>query len=765
MEARRRALSNVGGVHWHTTDDADYAIEIGSGRVSAFVRAKALHGGPLRAGALSALAAARHLMAARPTTSGRTTFCSVPAALKRSIVEELRTTAVDVHGPFRIWTRATTPPGVMAGRDPVLPAEYSLSTLDLADADMCDARWKYRSAQSLAMIRECITDRYCVCIRHHSEPVSWALRRNDGSIGLLHTELAHRRKGLAAAVVAAMTGTHTSTHQSDGVNVPPYFYIAAGNIGSERVCSGVGFAPIPEEEFFWIHCTPNAVQSRRTSTPVPPARYAMYALLSGAYGLNILQRTAIKFLSSSIIADPTISCVSASSSSMLLGAFFPAYCLTQVPASFLARIVGEHAVTSMNLFGIASLFLLVPVAASAGGDHVLASVFLAMGALQGPIVPMMNGQRIWWMPLGSERAWASRLLGLGGVLCESTASALTPALSSMLGWRTTAMVYGGFTAAFAALWWGVAAGRPAEWRAWRLSDEEKALLEAARPGGENENESGGDESGGEKKSPEEKEESAGSRLSAWELCSLPATRALFVAQIATNTFSNTFGLLGLDYFVNALGATPSEAGRLLSLPPLVARACIFAVGFAEHALEARGRAHARTIRLWSSTLAFAGSALSLIHLALSSGAASARSSSASSSRSRRHAIAIVCIGFACSSLHSAGFSQSYLEVGAEDAGLLSALGNSIANLSGFLLPMLLKWFRQRRRRSGGDDGGRGDGSFRSLFLFSAALQLVGAGFYASSITTKSAQRLLKEARRKGFIFSRRRREVREKKGV
>ena len=34
--------------------------------------------------------------------------------------------------------------------------------------------------------------------------------------------------------------------------------------------------------------------------------------------------------------------------------------------------------------------------------------------------------------------------------------------------------------------------------------------------------------------------------------------------------------------------------------------------------------------------------------------------------------------------HTAGFDQSYIEVGGGDVGMLSAVGNSLANTSGFL---------------------------------------------------------------------------------
>ena len=82
------------------------------------------------------------------------------------------------------------------------------------------------------------------------------------------------------------------------------------------------------------------------------------------------------------------------------------------------------------------------------------------------------------MPLGAERAWASRVLGLGAVLSQVCASALTPLLSERLGWKTTVRLYGvlsadipasvliiislagAVVATISVLWYTAAASRP-----------------------------------------------------------------------------------------------------------------------------------------------------------------------------------------------------------------------------------------------------------------------------------------------------------------
>ena len=32
----------------------------------------------------------------------------------------------------------------------------------------------------------------------------------------------------------------------------PYFYVSKGNEGSEKVCAGLGFSPMPGEGYVWL---------------------------------------------------------------------------------------------------------------------------------------------------------------------------------------------------------------------------------------------------------------------------------------------------------------------------------------------------------------------------------------------------------------------------------------------------------------------------------------------------------------------------------
>ena len=435
------------------------------------------------------------------------------------------------------------------------------------------------------------------------------------------------------------------------------------------------------------------------------ARYVIYALLSMAYGVNIMQRNAINFLIPLMATDLRLPI---EASGMLLGCFFPTYVLTQIPGAFIINLIGEKLLTSVNLFANSALLLGLPAAARAG-PRALAVAFAAMGAFQGPIVPAVAGCQVWWMPLGAERAWATRVLSFGSVFFQIGASVLTPWLGNRLGWRRVCALFGTASLGVAAVWQLLAVSRPAQWRLWKLSAEEAALLEAARP----DRDEAGTKGEGGKAEPTE------AKLALRELFSVRAARDVCLAQVAGNTFTYTFQVLGPTYFSEALGASPAEAGRLLALPPLVTQVGNIATGIAEAILLPR--IGVLSVRRLTSGIAFLGAAASLLAF--------------SATTSKRVATLLVCLGYGLMTGHTAGFDQSYIEVGGGDVGMLSAVGNSLANTSGFFLPALMVSFRRRFN------------SWAPVFIFSAAVQLLSMSVYLSSATTRSARAILADAKR------------------
>ena len=74
-------------------------------------------------------------------------------------------------------------------------------------------------------------------------------------------------------------------------------------------------------------------------------------------------------------------------------------------------------------------------------------------------------------------------------------------------------------------------------------------------------------------------------------------------------------------------------------------------------------------------------------------------------------------------------------MGGGDVGVLSAVGNSLANTSGFFLPALMVSFRRRFN------------SWAPIFVFSAAVQLLAMVVYLPSVTTRSARSILADKKK------------------
>ncbi|KAF7984218.1 hypothetical protein HWV62_16016 [Athelia sp. TMB] len=78
--------------------------------------------------------------------------------------------------------------------------EPSVSKLEEADLE------RVRAASGIARSHEYLLERLAasVCVRADGLPVAWALVHADGSIGALHVEDAHRRRGLGRLVMRAL---------------------------------------------------------------------------------------------------------------------------------------------------------------------------------------------------------------------------------------------------------------------------------------------------------------------------------------------------------------------------------------------------------------------------------------------------------------------------------------------------------------------------------------------------------------------------------
>lgn len=128
-------------------------------------------------------------------------FAASPHELDPLLHAVMGTLPCGGDGPFRCWVRRGSSADDAV---PMVPDGYALVSLKAKDAEIVNDRWPYGSRGTVEMVRECITERPSAAVRHDGTLVAWAVTRNDGSVGMLHTEPAHRKRGLASAVVTSI---------------------------------------------------------------------------------------------------------------------------------------------------------------------------------------------------------------------------------------------------------------------------------------------------------------------------------------------------------------------------------------------------------------------------------------------------------------------------------------------------------------------------------------------------------------------------------
>ena len=84
-------------------------------------------------------------------------------------------------------------------------------------------------------------------------------------------------------------------------------------------------------------------------------------------------------------------------------------------------------------------------------------------------------------------------------------------------------------------------------------------------------------------------------------------------------------------------------------------------------------------------------------------------------------------------LHHSGFIVNYLEARGKDTGLLTGVGNTLANLPGVVSPLFAELVVRRY------------GSWRPFFFTSAIFEVLCCWFFASSVSMRSGREQLEDA--------------------
>ena len=194
-----------------------------------------------------------------------------------------------------------------------------------------------------------------------------------------------------------------------------------------------------------------------------PSANALFALLALVVVNTKMIRSAIPPLVPFIASSVGYSTMQSAS---LLGAFFPGYLLTQVPAGWCAQRFGAKLVVTTNIVGTALLFSLIPAMAHRSASPLpVAGILTAMGLCQGGLIPAEAAIKHEWLAgmHPGKRAWMQGILGFAHQLCHLLATWATPRLASGSGgWTRVCSVYGATAAAAALLWQSFAASSPSK---------------------------------------------------------------------------------------------------------------------------------------------------------------------------------------------------------------------------------------------------------------------------------------------------------------
>jgi sugar phosphate permease len=169
----------------------------------------------------------------------------------------------------------------------------------------------------------------------------------------------------------------------------------------------------------------------------------------------------------------------------------------------------------------------------------------AIGACQGPLMPGKAALQQAWLPKGVERVWATRFMSLGGRLAQLVAVAMTPRISSDLGWRYVCYIYGAVTASFAAVWHLLVTNAPpgGSIRGGRASPP----LDAQSPA-------------------EQRQQQDSDKAVDWRIFRMRSVQAIVASHIAFNNSNVTLDTWSFVYFKNIFGIDEVSAGRMFSVP-------------------------------------------------------------------------------------------------------------------------------------------------------------------------------------------------------
>eukprot|EP01052_Picozoa_sp_SAG31_P038501 SAG31_NODE_5158_length_2710_cov_1.918422_2_plen_447_part_00 len=435
-----------------------------------------------------------------------------------------------------------------------------------------------------------------------------------------------------------------------------------------------------------------ARQEAELDVPVGPGRALMYALVS-AQGLpNWVIRRGIPSWVPFVARDLGLT---RAQSAMLLAAWFPGYMSSQIPAAALIDRVGPKLVLGLNTIGVCGLFMLLPLIARLGATpaarvRLMVGTLTVAGICQGPLIPGQQVMRRNWLPRpGSpERPIHMKLISLGGQFSGLLASSVTPLIAVRLGWRAVNYVMGAGGLVMATLWFLFAKSAPTNFRR-RSERGDKVSRAQAVPSSTSAVQS----------TPKEKK-----RTSPLSIFRHPAVLSVLWCKMSSGNMNYTTTTWTPTYFMDVLGCTPLQTAAYLFWNTPIEVGGGFAVAATETWLLRRGVCQLK-IRKGFQAACATGRATFLLLFGLT--------------RQPLLAAIFINLQLACACLNGAGFSPNMIEVGGKYTATMNAVGNTMANSWGLLVPML------------GAQSMARFGSYMPVFIQSIVLDAIGVVLFSN----------------------------------
>lgn len=146
-----------------------------------------------------------------------------------------------VSTPCLAWHCPRPDAGLDAAMARVDTARYTLRRLTAADAALVDAHWPHRGPHGAhAYIHALATRAPPTCAASFGgwgvadaaaggALVAWGLQYENGALGFVHVEPAHRGAGLGRLVARRLTASALEQARADGLDVPPFVFTVASN--------------------------------------------------------------------------------------------------------------------------------------------------------------------------------------------------------------------------------------------------------------------------------------------------------------------------------------------------------------------------------------------------------------------------------------------------------------------------------------------------------------------------------------------------------